>query len=65
MRGHYKHFGPDTRLFKATRRDRPHKVLEHPTRGQIVRIWCPDFVKGPDDKPLVPKVRVYPKPEES
>ena len=21
------------------------------------RIWCPPFVKGPADKPLVPKVR--------
>jgi hypothetical protein len=60
VRGHYKHFGPDTRLFRATQRDRPNKILKHPTRGQIVRIWCPDFVKGPDDKPLVPKVRIVP-----
>lgn len=64
VRGHYKHYGPDTRLFRATERDRPHKVLEHPTRGRVVRIWCPDFVKGPEDKPLVPKVRVYPESAE-
>lgn len=59
VRGHYKHFGVDTRLFKATKRDQPHKIINHPTRGEVVRVWCPNFVKGPEDKPLVPKTRVY------
>jgi hypothetical protein len=22
-----------------------------------VRFWCPPFVKGPENKPLIPKVR--------
>lgn len=59
VRGHYKHYSTDTRLFKATKRDQPHKIMNHPTRGEVVRIWCPNFVKGPEDKPLVPKTRVY------
>ena len=60
VRGHYKHFGPDTMLFKATARDRPQKICYHATRGPVVRVWTPDYVKGPADRPLVPKVRAYP-----
>jgi hypothetical protein len=59
VRGHYKHYGPYTQLFRAVKRDRPHKIIVHPERGPLVRIWCPDFVKGPEDQPLVPKTRVW------
>jgi hypothetical protein len=54
VRGHFKHFGPDTRLFQASG---PAKVLDLPDRGACVRLWCPPFVKGPADKPLIPKRR--------
>lgn len=61
VRGHYRHSGPDTPVFKATQRDRPEKIIEHPTRGPIVRKWIPPYIKGDPDKPLVPKVRVITK----
>jgi hypothetical protein len=51
VRGHYKHFtkGP---IFDAN----PDRHIE--VDGvECVRLWCPPFVKGPEDKPLVPKVR--------
>lgn len=56
VRGHFKHFttGP---IFRATERERPEKILDHPERGRCVRIWTPPFIKGPEDKPLIPKVR--------
>lgn len=59
VHGHYKHYGPDTMLFKATQRDRPHKIVHHGPRGPVVRVRTPDFVKGPAHRPLVPKVRTY------
>ncbi len=34
--GHYKHYGPGTRIFDATERDRPQKVINHSERGRIV-----------------------------
>lgn len=56
-RGHYKHHGEGTPVFRSAERDQPEKVLDLP-RGRCVRVWCPPFVKGPEDKPLVPKRRV-------
>lgn len=51
VRGHYKHFtrGP---IFDANADRR----VDHDGE-ECVRVWCPPFVKGPDDKPFVPKVR--------
>lgn len=54
VRGHYKHFPVGTKLADS----RPDKCVDHPTLGRCRRIWCPPFVKGPEDKPLIPKVRV-------
>lgn len=57
VRGHFKHHGPDTPVFRATERRNPSKIIDHPVRGRCVRFWCPPFVKGPENKPLIPKVR--------
>jgi hypothetical protein len=54
VRGHYKHFPVGTKLADSA----PTKLVTHPTLGQCRRIWCPPFVKGPEDKPLIPKVRI-------
>lgn len=55
VRGHYKFFPEATRLAKAD----PDKLSWVPEReGYFRRIWCPPFVKGPIDKPLIPKTRV-------
>lgn len=54
VRGHYKHFPVGTRLADAA----PEKLVDHETLGRCRRVWCPPFVKGPQDKPLVPKIRV-------
>jgi hypothetical protein len=54
VRGHYKHFPAGTKLADAA----PQKLVKHPTLGQCRRIWCPPHVKGPANKPLVPKVRI-------
>lgn len=54
VRGHYKFFPDTTRLGQAD----PTKLSWVPEReGYFRRIWCPPFVKGPADKPLVPKTR--------
>lgn len=53
VRGHYKHYGEDTKLAQAD----PSKLAYVPGRGMCRRIWCPPFVKGPPEKPLVQKVR--------
>ena len=54
VRGHYKFYRESTRLAQA----QPEKLSWVPERdGYFRRIWCPPFVKGPADKPLVPKVR--------
>jgi len=57
VRGHYRHFGAGTRLYRAVARDQPDKLLDVPSRGSCVRVWCPPFIKGPADKPLVVKSR--------
>lgn len=55
VRGHYKFFPESTRLAQAA----PEKLSWVPEReGYFRRVWCPPFVKGPIDKPLVPKTRV-------
>lgn len=66
-RGHYKHY------FEAKPDGTPSKVFERchtkdPSRVVTVngkpcfRFWVPPFVKGPADKPFVPKVRTVAKP---
>jgi hypothetical protein len=57
VRGHFKHMGPDTREYKAAERNRPEKIIDVSGRGLCVRKWCPPFIKGPEDKPFVPKLR--------
>lgn len=55
VRGHYKYFPQGTRLADALPED---KLTHVPGRGLCRKVWCPPFVKGPTDKPLIPKVRV-------
>lgn len=52
VRGHWKHFhkGP---IFNAN----PRRRVVDAEGNECVRVWCPPFVKGPDDKPLVLKSR--------
>jgi hypothetical protein len=61
--GHYKHHfeekpnGEPNKIFEKYANKNPDKVLN--IQGQrCVRFWTPPFVKGPEDKPLVPKIRV-------
>lgn len=54
VRGHFKHYGPGTRIFDAASAE---KVMRDDERGEHVRVWCPSFVQGPEDKPLIPKRR--------
>lgn len=63
VRGHYKHHfeekpnGDLNKVFERYANKHPDKVLN--IQGQrCVRFWTPPYVKGPGDKPLVPKVRV-------
>ena len=52
VRGHWMHFKRG-RVFEAN----PRKRVTDPVHGECVRVWCPPFVKGPKDKPLVLKSR--------
>lgn len=60
--GHYiRHFetkadGTPNRVFERYARLHPEKVLTLDGR-RLVKFWQPPFIKGPADKPLVPKVR--------
>jgi hypothetical protein len=54
VRGHWKHFGEQT----AVARRHPSRVRDVPGHGRCVRVWCPPFVKGPAERPLVLKTRV-------
>jgi hypothetical protein len=58
VRGHWKHFskGP---IFDAN----PRKRVLDANGSECVKVWCPPFVKGPADKPLVLKSRRAPMPE--
>lgn len=60
VRGHWKHFGEHT----AVARRHPSRVIDVPGRGRCVKVWCPPFIKGPADKPLVLKTRVVPATQE-
>lgn len=53
VRGHFKHFRSGFMFDKHANRR-----VTRPDGSEAVRIWCPPHVKGPGDKPLVPKVRV-------
>lgn len=53
VRGHWKHFGEGT----AVARRHPSRVIEVPGHGRCVKVWCPPFIKGPADKPLIFKTR--------
>jgi hypothetical protein len=53
VRGHWKHFGETT----AIARRHPSRIVDVPGRGRCVKVWCPPFVKGPADKPLILKSR--------
>jgi hypothetical protein len=53
VRGHYKHFRTGT-IYDA----HPDRRVPTADGGDCVRVWCPPHVKGPQDKVLVPKVRV-------
>lgn len=53
VRGHFKHFRRG-----ATYDANPDRRVLMPDGTDCVRIWCPPYVKGPQDKPLIPKRRV-------
>lgn len=63
VRGHYTHHfetkpdGTPNKVFERYSRLHPEKVLTIQDQP-CVRFWTPPFVKGPIDKPFVPKVRV-------
>lgn len=57
VRGHFKHHGPGTPVFKAAERCQPEKIKTRAGRGPCVRFWCPPFIMGPVDAPLVIKAR--------
>lgn len=57
-RGHWKHHGLTSPIFRNVERTNPSKVLDHPERGRCVRIWCPPHIKGPASEPLVEKALV-------
>lgn len=52
VRGHYKHFT------KGSHTKDESKLAPCPQHGMCRREWSPPHVKGPEDKPLIPKVRV-------
>lgn len=60
VRGHYNHVtrGP---VFDAN----PDRQVEVPGKGRCVRVWIPPHVRGPKDAVYVPKVRIWPKGNES
>jgi hypothetical protein len=53
VRGHWKYYPEGTKTADA----RPDLLRYVPGRGLCRKIWCPPFVKGPEDKPLVLKTR--------
>ena len=50
--GHFKHFRRGV-VFDSNAERRIHTT----DGDEFVRIWCPPHVKGPEDKPLIPKTR--------
>ncbi len=61
VRGHFAHYGPETRLYQHSA---PGYLKPCPRCGTCRRIWVPPYVKGPETKPLVPKVRILAREEE-
>lgn len=62
VRGNFAHHfeltasGTPNRLFERWSVEKPEKVVQ--VGGQpCIRIWRPPYVKGPEDKPLIPKIR--------
>lgn len=62
VRGNFAHHfeetaaGTPNRLFERWSLERPEKVIQ--IGGQpCIRIWRPPYVKGPEDMPLIPKIR--------
>jgi hypothetical protein len=55
VRGHYKHFPQGTKMADSIEEE---KLTHVPGRGLCRKVWCPPFVKGPTDRPLIPKVRI-------
>lgn len=53
VRGHFKHFRKG-----AVYESNPDRRIEA-DGDSYVRVWCPPFVKGPANKPLIPKTHVY------
>lgn len=53
VRGHWKYYPEGTRTADA----RPDLLRYVPGRGMCRKIWCPPFIKGDPDKPLVIKTR--------
>jgi hypothetical protein len=67
VRGHVKHFGRDTRVYQnredlVTPCTRP--VGSKCEGGFCRKVKTPPFIKGPSNKPLVAKSRVWAKPKE-
>lgn len=62
VRGNFAHHyetkpdGTENQLFTKWSMERPEKIIEREGRP-CIRIWRPPYVKGPSDKPLVPKIR--------
>jgi len=54
VRGHFKHYGPDTRIYQAAD---PKQRRFDPERGWHVRYWTRPHVRGPEDAPLRIKPR--------
>lgn len=52
VRGHFKHFRRGSTYDRNADRQ-----IQTSDGDRFVRVWCPPHVKGPADKPLVPKVR--------
>lgn len=53
VRGHWKYYPEGTQIADA----RPDLLRYVPGRGMCRKIWCPPFVKGDPEKPLVLKTR--------
>ena len=66
-RGHYRHHfelksdGTPNKTYASCLGKDPSRLIEIDDRP-CFRFWVPPFVKGPADKPFVPKVRVAPAP---
>lgn len=55
VRAHFQHHnrGPIWNAWKDT-----DKVFDHPDIGPCVQVWNPGCIKGPNEKPLIPKLRI-------